>query len=138
MAMLEPGDMLIDCTGTKSLFRDHLVPSNGGADSGGNTSKIQLEYALVITFLYGRPYDCNEYCKYYKNVENAQYKFIPMVHRTHYDGRVSHVSGIVEISRRGLRGDAVRFDGDGFATTSRGCRVDGPVHRPDQAGDPAR
>ena len=26
MAMLEPGDILIDCTGSNSLLRDHLVP----------------------------------------------------------------------------------------------------------------
>ena len=63
-----------------------------------NTLKIRLEYALVITFLYGQPYECNEYCKYYKNIENPQYKFIPTVHRTYYDGNVSHVTGIVNIT----------------------------------------
>ena len=40
-----------------------------------NTLLIRLEYALVITFLYGQKYDCNEYCKYYKNIENPHYKF---------------------------------------------------------------
>ena len=60
IAMLEPGDVLIDCTGSKSLLRDHLVPGAGEADGGANTLKIRLEYALVITFLYGQPYDCNE------------------------------------------------------------------------------
>ena len=35
---------------------------------GANTFEIRLEYALVITFLYGQTYECNEYCKYYKNV----------------------------------------------------------------------
>ena len=68
------------------------------ADGGANTLNFRLEYALVITFLYGQTYDCNEYCKYYKNVENAHYKFIPMVHRTFYDGSVSHVTGIVNIT----------------------------------------
>ncbi len=91
--MLEPGDVLIDCTGSKSLLRDQLMPGADAADVDANTLKIRLEYALVITFLYGQAYDCNEHCKYYKNVENAQYKFIPMVHRTHYDGSVSHVIG---------------------------------------------
>ena len=60
----------------------------------------------MITFLYGQPYECNEYCKYYKNIENSQYKFIPAVHRTYYDGNVSHVTGIVNITGRGIRGDA--------------------------------
>ena len=67
MAMLEPGDILIDCTGSKSLLRDHLTPGSDGVNGGSNTLNVRLEYALVITFLYGQKYDCNEYCKYYKN-----------------------------------------------------------------------
>ena len=49
---------------------------------------------------------CNEYCKYYKNVENPHYKFIPMVSprllrrdREPRDGHRQH-------QRRGVRGDA--------------------------------
>ncbi len=112
VAMLEPGDILIDCTGSNSLLRDHLVPGSGEMDGGANTLQIRLEYALVITFLYGQPYDCNEYCKYYKNIENPHYKFIPMVHRTHYDGSVSHVTGIVNISAREYEEMPSRFDGE--------------------------
>ena len=112
IAMLEPGDVLIDCTGSNSLLRDRLTPGAGETDGGANTLKIRLEYALVITFLYGRPYDCNEYCKYYKNAENAQYKFIPMVHRTHYDGSVSHVTGVVNISAEEFETMPSRFDGE--------------------------
>ena len=111
MAMLEPGDLLVDCTGARSLLRDRLVPGAEGVDGGGNTLLIRLEYALVITFLYGQKYDCNEYCKYYKNIENPHYKFIPMVHRTHYDGSVSHVTGIVNISAREFEAMPSRFDG---------------------------
>jgi len=112
MAMLEPGDILVDCTGSRSLLRDHLTTGSGDVDGEANTLKIRLEYALVITFLYGQPYDCNEYCKYYKNAENAQYKFIPMVHRTHYDGRVSHVTGIVNISAAEYEAMPSQFDGE--------------------------
>jgi hypothetical protein len=115
MSMLEPGDVLIDCTGSKSVLRDHLAPGSapgsGGVDDGENTLKIRLEYALVITFLYGQRYDCNEYCKYYKNVENAHYKFIPMVSRTHYDGSVSHVTGIVNISTEDYEAMPSQLDG---------------------------
>jgi 2-polyprenyl-6-methoxyphenol hydroxylase-like FAD-dependent oxidoreductase len=111
MAMLEPGDLMIDCTGSRSLLRDHLMRGSGGADKGANTLEIRLEYALVITFLYGQNYDCNEYCKYYKNIENPHYKFIPMVHRTHHDGSVSHVTGIVNISAREYEAMPSRFDG---------------------------
>ena len=109
MAMLEPGDLLVDCTGARSLLRDRLVPGSEGG--GENTLLIRLEYALVITFLYGQKYDCNEYCKYSKNIENPHYKFIPMVHRTHYDGSVSHVTGIVNISAREFEAMPSRFDG---------------------------
>jgi hypothetical protein len=112
MAMLQPGDILVDCTGSKSLLRDHLVPDSDEVDGGTNTLRVRLEYALVITFLYGQTYDCNEYCKYYKNIENAHYKFIPMVHRTHYDGSVSHVSGIVNISAEDYEAMPPRFDGE--------------------------
>jgi 2-polyprenyl-6-methoxyphenol hydroxylase-like FAD-dependent oxidoreductase len=111
MAMLEPGDVLIDCTGSRSLLRDHLVPGAGEVE-GANTLNVRLEYALVITFLYGQPYDCNESCKYHKNLQNPQYKFIPMVHRTHYDGSVSHVTGIVNISAEEYEAMPSRFDGE--------------------------
>ena len=111
MAMLEPGDILIDCTGSKSVLRDHLVPGAGAVDDGANTFKIRLEYALVITFLYGRAYDCNEHCKYYKNIENTHYKFIPAVNRTYYDGSISHVTGIVSISAEDYEQMPSRFDG---------------------------
>ena len=86
-------------------------PASGEADGAANTLKIRLEYALVITFLYGQTYDCNEYCKYYKNIENARYKFIPMVHRTHCDGMFSHVTGIVNITAEEFEAMPARFDG---------------------------
>jgi 2-polyprenyl-6-methoxyphenol hydroxylase-like FAD-dependent oxidoreductase len=57
IAMLEPGDVLIDSTGSRSLLRDHLVPGSNGVNEGANTLEFRLEYALVITFLYGQPYD---------------------------------------------------------------------------------
>jgi 2-polyprenyl-6-methoxyphenol hydroxylase-like FAD-dependent oxidoreductase len=111
IAMLDPDSIVIDCTGSKSLLRDQLTttPDDGPE---ANTMKVRLEYALVITFLYGQPYDCNEYCKYYKNIENPHYKFIPMVNRTHYDGSVSHVTGIVNISADEYAAMPPRFDGE--------------------------
>jgi 2-polyprenyl-6-methoxyphenol hydroxylase-like FAD-dependent oxidoreductase len=118
LAMLEPGDILIDCTGAKSVLRDHLVRGSGASDDAtslpvddANTFKIRLEYALVITFLYGQAYDCNECCKYYKNIDNASYKFIPAVNRTYYDGSISHVTGIVHISDEDYERMPPRFDG---------------------------
>ena len=111
MAMLEPGDVLIDCTGSNSLLRDRLVPGSGAVDESANTFKIRLEYALVVTFLYGQAYDCNEYCKYQKNIDNAYYKFIPAVNRTYYDGSLTHVTGIVNITAEDYARMPSRFDG---------------------------
>src|SRR5262245_11005190 len=85
-AMLAPGDVLIDCTGCHALLRNHLLPDAASGDPDANTLNIRLEYAVVITFLYGQPYACNEFCKFYKNVDNTEYKFIPAVDRTCYDG----------------------------------------------------
>jgi 2-polyprenyl-6-methoxyphenol hydroxylase-like FAD-dependent oxidoreductase len=112
MAMLEPGDILVDCTGSKSLLRDHLTPGSGELDRDSNTLNIRLEYALVVTFLYGQAYNCNEYCKYFKNIENAHYKFIPAVHRTHYDGSISHVTGIINITAEDYERMPTQFDGE--------------------------
>jgi hypothetical protein len=112
LSMLEPGDLLIDSTGCRSLLRDRLIPSLDEPVDGLNTVTVRLEYALVITFLYGQRYDCNEYCKYVKNIENPRYKFIPMVNRTHYDGSVSHVTGIVNISADEYEAMPGRFDGE--------------------------
>jgi hypothetical protein len=110
--MLQPGDVLIDCTGTKSVLRDPLVPGAGAGDGEANTFKLRLEYALVVTFLYGQPYDCDEYCKYYKNIDNPFYKFIPAVNRTYSDGHITHVTGIVNISAEDYERMPSRFDGE--------------------------
>ena len=93
LATLEPGDMMIDCTGARSLLRDLLVPPGEA-----NTLNLRLEYSIVVTFLYAKPYVCNEFCKYYKNMDNTEYKFIPAVDRVCYDGEITHVTGIVNIT----------------------------------------
>ena len=69
--MLEPGDILVDCTGSRSLLRDLLAPGwRGRARGVGTRQRFRLEYALVITFLYAQHYACDEFCKYYRNREN--------------------------------------------------------------------
>lgn len=111
LAMLEPGDIMIDATGSRSLLRDYLLPVDGTAAVGANTVDIRLEYAIVVTFLYSQAYDCNESCKYYKNAENAQYKFIPAVGRVYYDGAISHVTGIINITAEDYAAMPAKFDG---------------------------
>ena len=97
IGLLGPDDILIDCTGTRSLLRDRLMPGDD-LPPHANTKRFRMEHALVITFLYSRHYACNEWCKYYKNLENPVYKFIPAVHRTWYDGDVSHITGFITIN----------------------------------------
>jgi len=111
IALSEPGDTLVDCTGSRSILRDALVPGSDGSGPARNTMRVRLENALVVTFLYGRHYACNEYCKYYKNLENAEYKFIPAVHRTFYDGSITHVTGIIGISQDEFEAMPPAFDG---------------------------
>jgi hypothetical protein len=111
IAMLKPGDILIDCTGCKSLLRDHLSPGPAIGNKDANTFNIQLEYAIVVTFLYGQEYQCNEHCKYYKNEGNLHYKFIPAVDRVCYDGNITFVSGIVKITPKDYESMPVTFDG---------------------------
>jgi hypothetical protein len=106
--LVGPEDIVIDCTGCKSLLRDTLVPQNGLTS---NTNEIRLEHAVVITFLYDREYDCNEYCKYYKNKDNEEYKFIPAVDRTCQNGGISHVTGIINISDKEYEALPPQFDG---------------------------
>jgi len=112
ISLLEPGDVLIDCTGSRSLLRDHLAPTSGEVEPDANTLNFVFEHALVITFLYSQDYSCNEYCKYYKNAENPRYKFIPMVHRVSYDGNVSHVTGIVSITAEEYAAMPKQFNGE--------------------------
>jgi hypothetical protein len=112
MEMVGPGEVVIDSSGRNSLLREHLVPGDDPRFVDGNTLDIRLEYAAVITFLYGRPYECNEYCKYYKNMDNTQYKFIPAVDRTVYDEGVCHVTGIVNISDRDYANMPPQCDGE--------------------------
>ena len=109
--MLEPGDILVDCTGTRSVMRDLLLPGDDLEVRDRNTMRFRLEYALVVTFLYDQHYSCDEYCKYYKNRDNAGYKFIPAVNRTFHDGSVSHVTGIIGISQAEYEAMPSSFDG---------------------------
>jgi hypothetical protein len=111
IAMVEPDDTLVDCTGSRSILRDALIPGSDGSGRYRNTMRVRLENALVVTFLYSRHYACNEYCKYYKNLENAEYKFIPAVHRTFHDGSITHVTGIIGISQHEFEAMPPTFDG---------------------------
>ena len=131
------GCILIDCTGSRSLLRDDLT---GLRRRGRRTQplRLRLEYALVITFLYSQTYVCDEHCKYFKNTENDQYKFIPEVYRTFSDQGITHVTGIVNIAEDEFRAMPPRFTLRGCVTTSPVSPFDGPIHRPDHPRDRRR
>jgi 2-polyprenyl-6-methoxyphenol hydroxylase-like FAD-dependent oxidoreductase len=57
LSMVEPGDVLVDCTGTRSVLRDLLLPGDDLDESGRNTTGFRLEHALVVTFLFDQHYD---------------------------------------------------------------------------------
>jgi 2-polyprenyl-6-methoxyphenol hydroxylase-like FAD-dependent oxidoreductase len=109
--VLEPADVLVDCTGARSLMRDLLLPGDDLTPAGRNTARFRLEHAVVVTFLYDRNYECNEYCKYYKNVDNSGHKFIPAVRRTYHDGSITHVTGIMTITEEEFDAMPATFDG---------------------------
>jgi 2-polyprenyl-6-methoxyphenol hydroxylase-like FAD-dependent oxidoreductase len=112
MSIQAPGDVIVDCSGSNSLLRDHLAPASDATGIGpANTVNVRLEYAVVVTFLYGQAYDCNERCKYYKNIDNVKYKFIPAFDRTFYDGSISHVTGIISITAEDYDRMPKKFDG---------------------------
>lgn len=111
LEMVGPDDIVVDCTGTHGLLRDLLLPGDDLDVPGRNTGLFHLENALVITFLYGQHYECDEYCKYYRNLEHRGYMFIPAVNRTCYDGSVTHTTGIVGISDSQFHAMPPRFDG---------------------------
>ena len=87
VATLEPGDILIDCTGSRSLLRDHLMP---GADGVGGVSRTRStsdsNTRSSSPSCTASSTTATSICKYAKNAENDRYKFIPAVHRTYYDG----------------------------------------------------
>ena len=110
MAMLGPEDILIDCSGRNSLLRDHVIPPSSWWVEATIRSRSGLNmrswsHSCIVRHI------CDEYCKYYKNIDNYRYKFIPAVHRTYYDQNVSHVTGIVNISSDEFETMPSQFDG---------------------------
>lgn len=88
-----PDTLVIDCTGYHSVLRNHIQPDN----------RIDrfIEYVLVWTFLFNDRYECNELCKYYKNINTRKYRVIPSVDDTYIDGtRRTHVTCLITIDKR--------------------------------------
>ena len=107
MAMLEPGDILVDCTGSKSLLRDHLAP-------GATATTERREHAQHPPRVRARdhvPLRPAVRLQRVLQVLQERRERALQVHpgrRTarYYDGNVSHVTGIVTITRGRVRGDA--------------------------------
>lgn len=98
VALLGPHDVLVDCTGARSMLRDRLLPGDDVSATGRNTARFRMEYVLVVTFLYDRPYECNDYRRCHPNLEHADYRFVPATRRTSHDDSITHVTAIATIS----------------------------------------
>ena len=123
MAMLEPGDILIDCTGSKSLLRDHLMPGAGRAgrrrEHAQDPARVRARHHVPL-----RPD-----VRLQRVLQVLQERREPRV-QVHPDGAAHALRrrrqprhGHRQHQRRGLRGDAVaRSTASGCATTSRASR----------------
>ena len=136
MTMLRPGRRP-DRLHRQTLAAAGQAGARRRATFGANTFRVRLEYAIMVTFLYDQAYECNEYCKFYKNIENAYYKFIPAVNRTFHDGSITHVTGIINITEDDYEGMPWQFDGQWLRAQLPVYRpVDGPIHHQGQPGKP--
>ena len=118
MAMLEPGDILIDCTGSKSLLRDHWRP---GRDAAAGREHVQ--YPARIRARHHLPVRPGVRLQRVLQVLQEHREPALQVH----SGGPPHVlrrqhqprDGHRQHHRRGLRGDAVDDStASGFAATS--------------------
>ena len=111
IAMLEPGDVLIDCTGSKSLLRDRLAPGDG--DGGANTLTFLFEHALVVTFLYSQTYDVQRVLQVLQERRERALQVHPdRSTASPTTATISHVTGIVTITAEEYAAMPKRFDGD--------------------------
>ena len=111
MAMLEPGDILIDCTGSKSLLRDHLVPGSGEVGEARTRSTSGSNTRSSSPSCTARRTTATSTASTTRTSRTLHYKFIPAVHRTYYDGSISHVTGIVNITAEDYEAMPSQFDG---------------------------
>ena len=113
IAMLEPGDILIDCTGSKSLLRDHLAPRlrRGGwrqrtrSTSGSNTRSSSRSCTARRTTATSTASTTRT------SRTRTTSSFRWSTARTH-DGSISHVTGIVNITAEDYEAMPSRFDGE--------------------------
>ena len=140
LAMLEPGDILVDCTGHAIGHARPAAPgrrprasATGTRCGSGSSTPWSSPSSTTSTTR------ATSTASTTRTVENAGYKFIPAVHRTFYDG----VGQPRDRHRRHqpgrVRGDAPVIRRRLAARQLPGRRgVDGPVHRQGQGGDARR
>lgn len=117
--LVEPGDAVLDCTGSHSLLRN-VLPSGrrdalfrqdpttsalgrsrgrrGVGEWDANLLEFVMEHALLVTFTIPALHVCDERCKYYGNEGNTTYTFVPSISRTFNSDGVSNVTGIISMS----------------------------------------
>ena len=111
MAMLQPGDVLIDCTGTKSLLRDHAGARRRGGGWRGEyvqaPARVRARHHLPVW----PGLRLQRVLQVLQEHRQRVLQFIPAVNRTYYDGSITHVTGIVNISAEDYERMPSRFDG---------------------------
>ena len=139
MAMLEPGDVLIDCTGSRSLLRDHLVPGAGergrGREHTQHPARIRAGHHLPVRPAVRLQRVLQVLQERGERAVQVHSGGPPHVLRRQHHPRDGHR----QHHRRGLRGDAAAIR---WRVASRQLPrrrgVDGPLHRQDQAGNSRR
>ncbi|CAF4864666.1 unnamed protein product [Rotaria sp. Silwood1] len=85
-----PNTVVIDCTGYHSVLREHIQPNN-------RISRL-IEHVIVCTFILDDRYECNELCKYYKNINTKRFQCIPSIDDTYRTrDRETHVTCLITI-----------------------------------------
>ncbi|CAF1006229.1 unnamed protein product [Rotaria sordida] len=81
---------IIDCTDYHSVLSNHIQPNN--------RISLLVEYVLICSFIFDDRYECNELCKYYKNVDTQKFHVIPSIDDTYtMEERQTYVTGLITI-----------------------------------------
>ena len=112
IAMLEPGDMLIDCSGATRCFATTLFPGPMSTIRPRTRTRSSSSTRSSSRSSTASPTTATSTASTTRTPGTSEYKFIPSVHRTYSDGNVTHVTGIVTIT-------ADEFDGDAAAVRRR-------------------
>ena len=114
-AMLEPGDILIDSTGSQSSASRSPGSRPGGRrwEHAQDPARVRARHHLPVR----AAVRLQRALQVLQEHREPALQVHPMVHRTHYDGSVSHVTGIVNTARPRTMRRCPDSTGSGYAAT---------------------